>query len=116
MLTGKQGGIKYHFLSLWYDLTWDWTQVPQAIGKHSNHYANIQYCWRIQCILAYFLKTPAAADSGHPVYTLTLVFTQIPSIFYQEELYHFMMESIYCKLTFDFCVSEMKIFKVNICL
>ena len=21
----KQGGIKYHFLSLWYDSTWDWT-------------------------------------------------------------------------------------------
>ena len=29
----KQGGIKYHFLSLWYDLTWDWTTVSQAIGK-----------------------------------------------------------------------------------
>ena len=23
MLSVKQGGIKYHFLSLWYDLTWD---------------------------------------------------------------------------------------------
>ena len=23
----KQGGIKYHILSLWYDLTWDWTLV-----------------------------------------------------------------------------------------
>ena len=23
----KQGGIKYHFLSLWYDSTWDWTLV-----------------------------------------------------------------------------------------
>ena len=23
MLSGKQGGIKYHFLSLWYDSTWD---------------------------------------------------------------------------------------------
>ena len=22
MLSDKQGGIKYHFLSLWYDLTW----------------------------------------------------------------------------------------------
>ena len=30
------------FLSLWYDSTWDWTQVYQAIGKHSNHYANIR--------------------------------------------------------------------------
>ena len=32
----KQGGIKYHFLSLWYDAT----QVSRAIGEHSNHHAN----------------------------------------------------------------------------
>ena len=35
-LSVKQGGIKYHFLSLWYDSTWDWTQVSRAIGEHSN--------------------------------------------------------------------------------
>ena len=34
MLSVKQGGIKYHFLSLWYDATWDWTQVSRAIGEH----------------------------------------------------------------------------------
>ena len=34
MLSVKQGGIKYHFLSLWYDSTWDWTQVSRAIGDH----------------------------------------------------------------------------------
>ena len=34
MLSVKQGGIKYHFLSLWYDSTWDWTQVSLAIGEH----------------------------------------------------------------------------------
>ena len=34
MLSVKQGGIKYHFLSLWCDSTWDWTQVSWAIGKH----------------------------------------------------------------------------------
>ena len=38
MLSAKQGGIKYHFLSLWYDSTWDWTQVSRAIGEHSNPY------------------------------------------------------------------------------
>ena len=27
MLSVKQGSIKYHFLSLWYDATWEWTQV-----------------------------------------------------------------------------------------
>ena len=40
MLSVKQGGIKYHFLSLWYDFTWDQTQVSRAIGEHSNHLAN----------------------------------------------------------------------------
>ena len=36
MLSVKQGGIKYHFLSHRYDSTWDWTQVSRAIGEHSN--------------------------------------------------------------------------------
>ena len=33
-LSVKQGGIKYHFLSLWYDSTWDGTPVSQIIGIH----------------------------------------------------------------------------------
>ena len=37
MLTVKQGDIIYHFLSLWYDSTWDWTPVYQTIGEHSTH-------------------------------------------------------------------------------
>ena len=36
MLSVKQGGIKYHFLSLWYDSTRDLTQVSRPIGEHSN--------------------------------------------------------------------------------
>ena len=40
MLSVKQGVIKYHFLSLWYDSTWDWIQVSRAIGEHSNHHVN----------------------------------------------------------------------------
>ena len=35
----KQGGIKYHFYSLWYDATWDWTQVSRTIGEHSTYKA-----------------------------------------------------------------------------
>ena len=35
----KQEGIKYHFLILWYDSTWDWTPVSRDIGEHSTHYA-----------------------------------------------------------------------------
>ena len=42
MLSVKQGGIKYHFLSLWYDSTWDWTQVTRAISEYSNHHADVR--------------------------------------------------------------------------
>ena len=40
MLSVKQCDIKYHFLSLWYDSTWDWTLVSWAIGEHSTHKSN----------------------------------------------------------------------------
>ena len=36
MLSAKQGGIKYHFLSLWYDSTWDWTPIAWTIGEQST--------------------------------------------------------------------------------
>ena len=39
MLHVKQGGIKYHFLSLWYDSTCAWTLVSRTIGEHSTHKA-----------------------------------------------------------------------------
>ena len=34
MQSAKQGGIKYHFLSLWYNSTMDWTPVSRIIGEH----------------------------------------------------------------------------------
>ena len=37
MLSVKQSSIKYHFLSLWYDSTWDLNPVSQTIGEHSTH-------------------------------------------------------------------------------
>ena len=33
ILSVKQEGIKYHFKSLWYDVTWDCTQVSRTIGE-----------------------------------------------------------------------------------
>ena len=36
-LSIKQGGIKYHFSSLWYDAFWEWTQVSWTIDEHSIH-------------------------------------------------------------------------------
>ena len=40
MLSVKQGGMKYHFLSLRYDLTWDWTPVSRTICEYSSDYDN----------------------------------------------------------------------------
>ena len=40
MLSVKQGGIKYYFLSRWYDSTWDWTPVSRTLGEHSIHETN----------------------------------------------------------------------------
>ena len=39
MLSVKEGGIKYHFLILWYDSTLDWTPVSRIIVEHSTHKA-----------------------------------------------------------------------------
>ena len=36
ILSVKQVGIKCNFLSLWYDLTWDWTPVFWTIDGHST--------------------------------------------------------------------------------
>ena len=40
VLSAKQGGIKYHFFSLWYDSTWWLNPGPRTIGKLSTHYTN----------------------------------------------------------------------------
>ena len=37
MLSAKQGGIKYHFLSLWYDSIWDLTPVSRTIRQTLYH-------------------------------------------------------------------------------
>ena len=37
LLSDKQGGIKEHFQSLWYDGTKDWTHVSRTIGAHSTY-------------------------------------------------------------------------------
>ena len=43
MLSVKQGGIKYYSLSLWYDLTWDWTQVFRAISEQVELVYRVYY-------------------------------------------------------------------------
>ena len=44
MLSVKQGGIKYRFLSFRYDSTWNWTPVFRNIGKQFTHLANSLVC------------------------------------------------------------------------
>ena len=55
VLSAKQGGIKYHFLNIWYDLTWDWTRPPGPL-------VNTLLIWP---------KIPL-------IYWMTLVYTSLP--------------------------------------
>ena len=43
MIGVKQGGIKYHFLSLWYDSTWNGNLVSRIIGKYSTYLTISQF-------------------------------------------------------------------------
>ena len=61
MLSVKQGNIKYHFQSLWYDSTWDWTLVSQAIGEHSRILEGVK---NLQATLL-FVNFTKAFDSIH---------------------------------------------------
>ena len=46
MLSVKQGGIKYHFLNVWYDSIWDWTAVSRTIGEHLKYFYLIQIIFK----------------------------------------------------------------------
>ena len=63
MLSVKQGGIKHHFLSLWYDSTWDWTPIFQLIGEHSTH-PHRTSIWRIVSQDSLFLKKKIISKIG----------------------------------------------------
>ena len=54
----KQGGFKYHFKSLWYDATWDWTQVSRTINQLPTNYSlTNQICISIQlCVSKWFIS------------------------------------------------------------
>ena len=55
-LSTKQSGIKYHFLSLWYDSTRDSTQVSRAIGLMSKVFANWKgSIWVVNFVINRFL-------------------------------------------------------------
>ena len=51
MLSVKQRGIKYHFLSFWYDSIWDWTHVSRATltarPMSGTYFSYTNYCYLI---------------------------------------------------------------------
>ena len=53
MLSVKQGGIKHHFLSLWYDATWTWALISRTMGEHFTHYAIRSYQRRLSILYRY---------------------------------------------------------------
>ena len=64
MLNVKQGNIEYHFLSLSYDSTRDWTQVSRAIGEQFNHYANVlcfERIFKVDIISKFIVKIISCA-------------------------------------------------------
>ena len=50
MLSVNQGGIKYHFLSLLYDSTLNWTPVSLVFGEHSTHLEKGRYIYIYMCV------------------------------------------------------------------
>ena len=50
MLSVKQVGIKYHFLSLWYDSTWDGTQVSGPLANTLPTRAMSRYLLRANAL------------------------------------------------------------------
>ena len=44
MLSVKQGDIKYQFLSLWYDSTWNWTLISTGKKKFLKNLPSIGFC------------------------------------------------------------------------
>ena len=44
MVNVQLGYMKYHFLSLWYDSTWDWTLVSKTIGEQLHMCFFFSFC------------------------------------------------------------------------
>ena len=51
MLSIKQGGMKNHFLSLWYGSTSEWTPVSRPIGEHYTQLKVLKYSYQTLIIL-----------------------------------------------------------------
>ena len=49
MMSLKQGGIKYHFLSLWYGSTWGWTPSRGSVANALTNRPIYIYCNSVGC-------------------------------------------------------------------
>ena len=80
MLCVKQGDIKYFFLSLWYDSTWDWSPFSWAIGKHSTHsflfHYNLTFFFFCQGLKKFFDSVSKPSTPFQFLFNLLLVLIQ----------------------------------------
>ena len=56
MLSARQGDTKNHFLSLWYDSTWDWTLGSNIYNTHTHTYTHTDIYIYIYIIQTSFIK------------------------------------------------------------
>ena len=89
MLSVKQEGIKFHFLSFWYDSTWDWTQVSRAIGEYSTHCPALKVIKKkdLLCYTLTFIKQRQSKKSAYSVsfFFFLSFFLSFQSIFFKTE-------------------------------
>ena len=75
MLSVKQGGIKYHFLGLWYDSNWDWTLVSWTIDEHCLIIGKLNYSYSgydTKLYLIVRLQSWSLGNVEYPFITITL--------------------------------------------
>ena len=71
MLSIKQGSIKYHFLSLWYDSNWDWTRVSQTIQPMAR-------CIYIYIYIYRYMEVNSIKESDNMEKNCTVFFSFLP--------------------------------------
>ena len=107
MLSVKQGDIKYHFLSLWYDSNWDWTPGSRAIGEYPiNYYKKVKLVNVVQATqrLPFQLLQHRGVEEGATPFPGLLYFTIDPYLIMLSDnqgviKYHFL--SLFCGSNWD---------------
>ena len=118
MLGVKQGGIKYHFLSLWYDSTWYWTSAygPLAntlpimpVYMHKYIYIYI-YIYTNTYIFIFYIRWNlySTLNTGSPITPLIMLFHNVTGRcqWYGRRGWTFLpITDIFFKISFHKCLS-----------